>query len=321
MFDREAFFKNLNDPSVYTFEFVSSGYHFTMMKRKYSDSLTFLYYSYYYGKRTPYTREDYFDHMKFAGIWNGEKIYFSDYSIKNLLNEDDVVLNYTYTVNMADVINKRISEIVGFHSVEITEKTIVSTRPYDIESYINNRLTAESTERFIMDEYEKFYSPKIDIDEISQLDRINSIEDFNGTVEAVAQRYVEQNAYGINFWVETEKICRKKILELASNPPRDLVLRKRIYNAVKDMDCQTFTLVLERNGNIVESKIDKNYLTILRTWTCIYTHNLEAKPRAKIVKLGEEMGMKWPNSPSDVYPEEIKEIKFRGKVIYRRDDD
>ena len=319
MFDREAFFKNLNDHSVYVFEFKSSGDHFTIMKRKYSDSLTFLYYSSYYGKRTPYTREDYFDSMKFAGIWNGEKIYFSDYSIKRLLNEDDVVSNYT--VNMADVINKRISEIVGIHSVEITEKAIVPFRPYDIESYINNRLTAESTERFIMDEYEKFYSPKIDIGEISQLDRINSIEDFNGTVEDVAQRYVEQKAYHINYWVEAEKICRKKILELASNPPRDLVLRKRIYNAAKDMDCQTFTLVLERNGSIVESKIDKNYLTILRTQTCIYAHNLEAKPRAKFVKLGEEMGMKWPKCSSDVHPEEIKEIKFRGKVVYRRDDD
>lgn len=321
MLDREAFFKNLNDPSVYTFEFTSSGDHFTMMKRKYSDSLTFLYYSSYYGKRTPYTREDYFDHMKFAGIWNGEKIYFPDYSIKRLLNEDDVVSNYIS--NMADVIGQRISEIVGFHSVEITDKTIVPIRPYDVdvESYINNRLTAESTERFIMDEYEKFYSPKVDIGEISQLDQINSIEDFNGTVEAVAQRYVEQYACRINYWVETEKICRKKILELASNPPRDIVLRKRIYNAVKDMDCQTFTLVLERNGSIVESKIDKNYLTILRTWTCIYAHNLEAKPRAKFVKLGEEMGMKWPKPPSDVHIEEIKEIKFRGKVIYRRDDD
>lgn len=319
MFDREAFFKNLNDPSVYAFEFTSSGDHFTMMKRKYSDTLTFLYYSSYYGKRTPYTREDYFDHMKFAGIWNGEKIYFPDYSIKRLLNEDDVVSNHTS--NMADIINKRISEIVGFHSVEITEKTIVPIRPYDIESYIDNRLTDESTERFITGEYEKFYSPKIDIGEISQLDRINSIEDFNGTVEAVAQRYVEQNACCINYWVETEKICREKILELASCPPRDLVLRKRIYNAVKDMDCQTFTLVLERNGSIVESKIDKSYLKILRTWTRIYAHNLEAKPREKFVKLGKEMGMKWPKSPDDVYPEEIKEIKFRGKVVYRRDDD
>lgn len=319
MLDREAFFKNLNDPSVYTFEFVSSGEYFTMMKRKYSDSLTFLYYSSYYGKRTPYTREDYFNHMKYAGIWNGEKIYFPDYSIKKLLNEDDVVSNYI--VNMADVISQRISEIIGFHSVEITDKTIVPTRPYDIESYIDNRLTGESTERFIMDEYEKFYSPNFDIGDISQLDQINSIEDFNGTVEAVAQRYVEESACRINYWVETEKICRKKILELASNPPRDLVLRKRIYNAVKDMDCQTFTLVLERNGSIIESKIDKNYLTILRTWTCIYAHNLEAKPRAKIVKLGEEMGMKWPKPPSDVYLEEILEIKFRGKTVYRRDDD
>ena len=319
MFDREAFFKNLNDPSVYVFEFKSSGDHFTMMKRKYSDSLTFLYYSSYYGKRSPHTREDYFDSMKFAGIWNGEKIYFPDYSIKNLLNKDDVVSNYVS--NMADIINKRISEIVGFHSVKMAENTVVPSRPFDIETYIDNRLTAESTERFIMDEYEKSYNPKIDIDEISQLDQINSIENFDGTVEVVAQRYVERNAYYINYWIETEKICRKKILELASNPPRDLVLRKRIYSAVKDMDCQTLTLVLERNGSLVESKIDKNYLAILRTWTCIYAHNLEAKPREKFVKLGVEMGMKFPKSPTDVFPEEIKEIKFRGKVVYRRDDD
>lgn len=311
MFNREEFFRNLNDDSINVFEFQNGNEHYTIMKRKFSKGLTFLYFSSYYGKRTPQTREDYFSDMRFGGVWNGDKVYFPEYNIRIMLEADYVSL-YEYKSELAEAARNRAIQLIGDAPVSASKDSNALSEWVTVQSYIDNQLDRDATSRFITGEYVCHYHCNGIEDYITQLDMINTIGDYDAAVDNIAKRCIDFNANYINYWVETESLCREKIQEFENDPPTELLLRKRIYNAVNDLECNAVTVVFKCGDHCIESKIGKTYLTSLSHCNWISSWNLDAKARQKFERAKREVG-----KSTDLRPGDIMEIRFRRKTIYK----
>lgn len=308
-----------------------------ILKIPYNEDIYFIY-------KPTYNRLEYNEKLENIGIFEkqNQKLYGSSWEFDTRFNKE---LESKFYKGSFEKINEELSRdsnlllnnyitenasLLKANSIEVWEKYIASE--YNLNSIKNNaknkyiygierdnivfsinkyKYERDKTLKILLMEYlekpkeiaEKVFREYINNDELDRVySRVAGIPDYDVTIK---------EKIGIRLW--EYELENKLINDYENNFDNEVKLEHDIINAIKDLDVQTLTLNLERNGKEISFKYPKDQLYNLY-FSDYYIASRDDRKAVKEFYADDEN----KSYSYDFKLEDIKSITFRKQIIFEQ---
>lgn len=293
---------NLRNNAVTIFDFM--GYRLVKVNR---DGIVFLYGQYMCNH--PYNQH--LKDMDLFGIYNpnDEMFYYQKYYYSEL--EYGMRIN-SFIEKILNAATSRLSKIVDSELLPMQLDEFDQRRYKDwVHSIKCGRTEKDILLRIAHDDCERhLYDGRIENEYIDESEVIEAMTDFEAVIPRIVERYIEKNVLQINYHIEYENYIQSEIQRIKTNLPDNVKYMAEIYKAVCLIEAKSFYTVIGSDDNNVSCRIDKNYLMFKHDME-IPTYNMPARDR-------ESVDLLLGNRHSYIQPQDILEIMYRGKTIYKK---
>ncbi|ARE89119.1 hypothetical protein CLFO_35250 [Clostridium formicaceticum] len=259
----------------------------TYVKMPVTDEVDLLYNQYQYNE-SPYPLDGKHN-LEFAGVWNHatKTIYEPQYSLRSLLENGGEITTVSKE-EIESLIEKEVFKRVENYVNENYEPLKQAVTDEMKENHYSIWRTEHIGQSFVEEwstETMDYFLPDVSIklEESSFMNYIVGGERRSQVIDEFEKQYHEKYGEKLGLYIMEFEAVNSKLQEIQNDPTNPMHKQKKIIKIMKDQDCQTVNLTINKNNTLFTFKTTASPLKYFGRY--ISTYHIQAQDRRKFEQL------------------------------------